>query len=54
MNRWISVKEGLPEDRGEPYQVIAAQKRFLEESILVHIDAYLLRTGMSECGLKIL
>lgn len=25
--RWIPVTEALPEDRGEPYQVIAAQKK---------------------------
>lgn len=26
-NNWIKVEDGLPEDRGEPYQVIAAQKK---------------------------
>jgi len=24
-NNWINTQDGLPEDRGEPYQVIAAQ-----------------------------
>ena len=27
MNKWINTSFGLPEDRGEPYQVIAAQKK---------------------------
>lgn len=29
MSEWISPSEELPEDRGEPYQVIAAQKKVM-------------------------
>jgi len=29
MNNWKNPKTELPEDRGEPYQVIAAQKKLM-------------------------
>ena len=27
MSQWISIKDGLPEERDRPYQVVAAQKK---------------------------